>query len=289
MDDRPRTALKDLVSRFGPSLAGDATRTEGLLRDTCSSCPREIFLLVNAIRGRVPADLLAPRHSLPLPLLKEFLARRLEEDLSFAGPAAVWAVETWAVALGLNERAPLAETLPVPAPIVQRQPSPLAEDPAAVERVRHLADGLDSPSLETRLQALAAIEALPDEHSILLLIGALENGNWQVREAAFDALAGKGDPAVPYLLGALEDSHEDIVWRVILVLGSLRQPESVDRLLTQLDRAGVIRECTIWALGECGDPRAGSAIVPFLHDPDPGVSREAAEALAKIGKRKRDA
>ena len=286
MDDRPGTILKDLVSRFGLSIARDATRTEGLLRDTCSSCPREIFLLVNAIRGRIPADLLAPRHSLPLPLLKEFLARRLEDDLSFAGPAAVWAVESWAEALGLNVTKPTVETLPSPAPLMQAKPSRPAEDPATEEKRRDLAAGLDSPSLETRLQALTAIVEQPDEQSILLLIGALENGNWQVREAAFDALITKGNAGIPFLLGALEDSREDIVWRIVLVLGSLRQPETVDQLQTLLVRAGVIRECTIWALGECGDSRSVPEIIPFLHDPDPCVSREAAAALEKIGRRK---
>jgi HEAT repeat protein len=288
MDDRPRTILRELIGRYGLSLASHATRTEGLLRDTCGSCTREIFILVNAIRGRVPADLLAPRHSLPLPLLKEFLARRLEKDLSFSAAAADWAVASWADALGLGDAPPPAEVPSSPAPLLMMKPSLPAADPAAGEQYRLLAADLESPSLETRLQAITGIAALKDEMSIILLIGALENGNWQVRMAAFDILAGKGDDAVPFLIEALGDSHEDIVWRVVLVLGSLERPEAVDLLLALLDRGGVIRECAIWSLGECRDTRAASALVPFLRDPDPCVSREAAGALEKIGRGKRE-
>ena len=286
MDDRPRAILKELVSHYGPSLASDATRTEGLLRDTCGSCPREIFVLVNAIRGRVPADLLAPRHTLPLPLLKEFLARRLEEDLSFSAAAADWAVESWADALGLAGTPPVAGTPSLPSPAAQTRSLIHREHSAVGGQNHQLAADLESPSLETRLQALAGIAALQDGTAIVLLIGALENGNWQVRTAAFDILAEIGDAALPYLLEALGDPHDDIVWRVVLVLGSLRRPEAVDPLLTLLDRGGVIRECTIWALGECGEARAASALLPYLRDPDPCVSREAAGALEKIGRRK---
>jgi len=286
MDDQPRKVLKELVQRYGPSLARDSSRTEGLLRDLCGSCQREIFILVSAIRARVPADLLAPRHTLSLPLLKEFLARRLEEELSFSAGAAAWAVESWAEALGLEGIPPSADTPAVPAPAALAEVVPRDEDPAIVDKRRQFAMDLESPSLETRLGAIAGIAEMPDGGAIVLLIGALENGNWQVREAAFDALTEKGGPAIPFLLEALGDPHETIVWRVVLVLGCLGTSEAVDSLLPLLNHGGVIRECALWALGECGDEHAAAALLAFLQDPDPCVSREAAEALEKIGKKR---
>ena len=101
MDDRPRKILKDLINRYGTSLATDPLRTEGLLRDTCGTCHREIFVLVNAVRQKVPADLLAPRHSLPYNLLQDFLVKRLCDELSLSGEASRWAVESWAWACGI--------------------------------------------------------------------------------------------------------------------------------------------------------------------------------------------
>ena len=289
MDDRPRMILKRLVDRYGTSLACDATRTEGLLRDTCGSCPREIFILVNAIRGRVPADLLAPRHSLPFPLLKEFLSRRLEEDLSFSADAARWAVESWADALGMAGTLSQTDSPSSPEPRTGTIPLPQEEDPVTVEKRMQLAADIESSSLEIRLQAITGIAELADTESIVLLIAGLENGNWQVREAAFDALAEKGGSAIPFLVEALGDPHDALVWRVILVLGTLRANEAIDRLLPLLDRGGAVRECAVWALGECGDARAAAVLVPLLHDPDPCVSRGAAEALEKIGRQMKTA
>ena len=60
MKDLPRTILKDLVQRYGESIAQDPFRCEALLRDTCGACGREIFVLVSAVRQHVPLDLLAP-------------------------------------------------------------------------------------------------------------------------------------------------------------------------------------------------------------------------------------
>lgn len=112
MNDQASILLKSLVARYGTSLAFDPLRCEGLLRDTCPRCSREIFVLVNAVRQQIPADLLTPRHSLPLSLFRGFLAKRLQDELAFSDEAAHWAVDAWADALGLNNG---SETLEEPA------------------------------------------------------------------------------------------------------------------------------------------------------------------------------
>ena len=128
-----------------------------------------------------------------------------------------------------------------------------------------------------------ALAHLKDRESIRLLTGALENGNWQVRRAAFDALCERGPVAVPVILEALNDTSDEIIWRVVLVLGSLRTPGAVEPLMFLLGRSGVIRECAIWALGEIGDARSSASLLKFLNAPDSVVSREAADAIRKIG------
>ena len=56
---------------------------EGLLRDTCPECNREIFVLTHAVRQHVTDDLLSPRHTLPLALTEAFLVKRLEDEWVF--------------------------------------------------------------------------------------------------------------------------------------------------------------------------------------------------------------
>ncbi|HWS55297.1 MAG TPA: hypothetical protein VN228_14265, partial [Pyrinomonadaceae bacterium] len=101
MSDVPRQTLRALIARHGPDLCGDARRCEALLRDLCGGHRREINLLVAAQRERVPLDLLAARRSMPRDLLLARLARRLEDHLALTPDAARWAVESWALALGV--------------------------------------------------------------------------------------------------------------------------------------------------------------------------------------------
>src|SRR5207253_3939640 len=67
-----------------------------------------IFVLVSAVREGVAAELLAPASVVPLDARLAKLGRRLEEHLALTPEAAAWAVETWALALGVlrQERAP---------------------------------------------------------------------------------------------------------------------------------------------------------------------------------------
>jgi hypothetical protein len=286
MDDRPRIALRDLVNRYGLSLATDPLRTEGLLRDTCGTYHREIFVLVNAVRQKVPADLLAPRLSLPFSLLQDFLAKRLCDELSLSDDAAQWAVESWADALGLAQGMPVEE--PEKKPVLQEMAgsSTVLTDPVFIARRQQWADNLESANLETRLQAVEDLVHFPDPENMRLLVSALENGNWQVREGAFDALSGLGDAAIPALREALGDTNDEIIWRAALVLGALKARGANGQLISLLGRGGIIRECIIWSLGEIGDDCASTPLLKFIRADDPVVRYEAEMALVKIGNTK---
>src|SRR5829696_288675 len=142
MNDAPRQTLRELIARHGPGLCSDARRCEGLLRDLCGEHRREINILVGALRERVPLDLLAGRNSAPTGLLLSRLARRLEDQLALTADASRWAVDSWALALGIvsdvelgemkgrrDEAAPSrVEVTPPPAP------RPAAEDEAQAGR-----------------------------------------------------------------------------------------------------------------------------------------------------------
>lgn len=285
MNEQAARILMSLVSRYGSSIALDPLRCEGLLRDTCPRCHREIFVLVNAVRQQVPADLLSPRHSLPPALFRGFLVKRLQDELAFSDEAAHWAVDTWAAALNLDgnpapEEQPKnagytgnGSTIPVP------ETSPGTTTP---EQRGDWARELESATVESRLAIIGTMAQSPDNATVRLLITSLENSSWKVRVTAFDALTDLGDRAVPGLTKALDDSHERIVISVIIVLGAIRAKGAVEPLIGLLDKGGRTLPCLIWALGEIGDQRAITPLTKFLNSRDPQVRSGAELALKKF-------
>jgi hypothetical protein len=109
MNDAPRQALREIVAKYGTDICSDSRRCEGLLKDKCGSYRREISILINALEEHAPLDLLAGGNSTPRELLLNRLAKRLEDNLALTTDAAVWAVESWALALKVITDAEIAE------------------------------------------------------------------------------------------------------------------------------------------------------------------------------------
>ncbi len=108
MNNAPRQVLRRIIAKYGNDLCGNARRCEGLLKDLCGEYRREISVLINAIEERIPLDLLAAGSSVPRDLLLSKLAKRLEDNLGLTLEAAHWAVNSWAVALGVITEAEVA-------------------------------------------------------------------------------------------------------------------------------------------------------------------------------------
>lgn len=104
MNELPRQKLCQIVAIYGDALYEDDRKTEGLLRDFCGEYKREIHVLVSAVKEKVATDLRSSQHSLPVEVLLPRLTRRLVENRAIAEPAAQWAVESWALALGIISR-----------------------------------------------------------------------------------------------------------------------------------------------------------------------------------------
>ena len=103
--ESPQGTLCQLLTDYGPALVNDPARADALLADLCGQYPRERFLLVHALRARVPADLLSqpqggPAHG-------QRLTQRLRKRYGFSAEATQWAIESWSLALNV-------EKLPVP-------------------------------------------------------------------------------------------------------------------------------------------------------------------------------
>jgi hypothetical protein len=279
MNSEPARILASLVARYGTSLAYDPLRCEALLRDTCTHCNREIFVLVNAVRQQVPADLLSPRHSLPFPLFKGFLVKRLQDELGFSDEAAQWAVDTWSAALGLSVTNTRTEEKTAPVVVSPGDhKSPVSEE----QRIRW-ADDIGSDRPIARIDAVRGLADAGDPACIPILISALENDQWQVRSEAYDALVRLGNRAVPALLEALGDIHRPLVGSVTLILGAIRAPGSADSLIRLMESDEDLAGYAIWALGEIGDARASTPLLKRLSDSRAAIRIAAEDALRKIG------
>src|SRR5687768_9988851 len=102
MHAQPTRTLKRLLKQYGQELIDDPRRTEALLRDHCGQHTREIFVLVNAQKQRVPSELLAAPAWMPRQATYSRLSRILQSKLALTEDAANWAVAAWAAALELE-------------------------------------------------------------------------------------------------------------------------------------------------------------------------------------------
>jgi hypothetical protein len=103
MNNAPRQQLVKLITKYGNALCEDPVRCEELLKETCGGYPREVSVLVDALKEQVPIELLSSSNNLPRRTLQARLIKNLEETLYLKKEVAKWAVESWAIALGLLE------------------------------------------------------------------------------------------------------------------------------------------------------------------------------------------
>ena len=108
MNDLPREKLCELVSTYGRSIYLEPRRCEGLLRDFCGTHKREIHVLISALNAKIPADLLSNSEPVPGRVVISRLAKRLYQDFGFAEDISLWAVESWALALGVISKEDVA-------------------------------------------------------------------------------------------------------------------------------------------------------------------------------------
>jgi len=101
MNSLPRHTLTRLIAKYGRGICDSPKRLEALLRDLCGSHRREINILIGALEERVATDLIRTGKSVPRDVLLAKLANRLQDNRAYMPEAASWAVDCWAVALGI--------------------------------------------------------------------------------------------------------------------------------------------------------------------------------------------
>ncbi len=151
--DVARARLRELVATYGRAVLDDPRRCEALLRDLCGDRRREVNLLVSALRERVPMDLLNASAGVPRGFLITQLAQRLHDNLGIADAFARWAVESWALALGLVAEADL---LPPPPPAAPTVSAPSLPSRSAAEYIIDPSGRGDYRTLGEALRRVAA-------------------------------------------------------------------------------------------------------------------------------------
>lgn len=117
MNNQPREKLRELIAEYGLTLMDDPRRCRALLKDYCGRHKREINLLISALQAGVAAELQSAPKDIPYCLPANRLAQRLYDQLGVTPEFAAWAVESWALALGMTIE-PVA-----PPPAVSRPPA----------------------------------------------------------------------------------------------------------------------------------------------------------------------
>lgn len=102
MYNEPQEYLRQLVLQHGEKITSDPRRCMAYLKDLCGSYEREIKVLVMTQQEHIVADLQAADLSLPMPVTIARLTQRLVDALALSEEAARWAVESWALALGVE-------------------------------------------------------------------------------------------------------------------------------------------------------------------------------------------
>jgi hypothetical protein len=134
VNDLCRDTLGRIVANFGHQVWADPDRCEALIREFCEGYDAEAQALVTALRRKVPGDLLEWSRSVPPADAVARLTARLQASGAMFPASAKWAVESWALALGVIKAGDLAATQPEPAVAIQaawRQESRPAASPAA--------------------------------------------------------------------------------------------------------------------------------------------------------------
>ena len=118
---------------------------------------------------------------------------------------------------------------------------------------------------------------------IAALIGQLGDKEPFVRDSVVTTLAEIGPPAVTLLINAMEDEDWVIRQGASQALGRIGDPQAVGSLIIALaDKNQWIRQYAAEALGLIGDTQAVEPLVEALEDDNPNVREAAAKALVSI-------
>jgi TPR repeat protein len=117
LENYPREQLCFIITQYGRSIIDDPRRCRGLLKDLAPNHKRETTLLYLALEEKIVAELVKINTQVPLVIFLERLAHRLHDSVGIQKEFATWAVESWALALGIIQQ-PLSQQAAIIEPLV---------------------------------------------------------------------------------------------------------------------------------------------------------------------------
>jgi TPR repeat protein len=106
LEEFPRKILYSIIQRYGQSLVEDTRRCKGLLKDLAPKHQRETNLLLLVLEHKLIGEILQETQ-LPVSVKLDRLAQKLHDNVGIQKDFALWAVESWAIALDIS---PVTET-----------------------------------------------------------------------------------------------------------------------------------------------------------------------------------
>jgi F-box protein 11 len=242
----PRDVLIEIVAKHGDSLLTSPLRTEALLKDYCGEFRREIFVLVSCLRAGVIDQLRRQSSGPSVKLVCARLALKLEQNLAISSDVAKWAVESWAIALGLllpqNATTRLSDFVDIASRLGQVPPVP--QLPA--QQVEQ--PGQETPPAETETTGHDAATSVQEEPPVEFLAEEPEPG-WPVpdwsRPVATIVVFPDSSGQRPTLREALREAKPNTC---LLLKPGLYHESLVIKKDVQIRAEGAPREVTIESL-----------------------------------------
>jgi len=141
---------------------------------------------------------------------------------------------------------------------------------------------LQDQDREIRRSAVRMLGRIKDPNTVSHLIGSLADPDPEVRTSAIAALISIGKNALPEITAAFESGDLRIREGAMEILAGIGEP-AVASLIVYLrsDDPAVRRRATV-ILGEIGSHEAHEPLTDLLRDTDPGVRRDAFDALERV-------
>ncbi|HPI93103.1 MAG TPA: HEAT repeat domain-containing protein [Deltaproteobacteria bacterium] len=150
---------------------------------------------------------------------------------------------------------------------------------SSIERLIVLLRDTNSGVRDAAQNALMFMGGRTAVEMIFPLVAEVDPG---LRNAAIDILRKIGDDGIDVMHGLAEDPNDDIRLFVLDILGTIRNPESVEVLIRGLtDPNPNVRNAAVVSLGLIGDPKAFEHLKPLIDDEE-WIRFSTIEALSHI-------
>jgi HEAT repeat protein len=157
------------------------------------------------------------------------------------------------------------------------------QDPDALPVFR---SAVVDPEPEIRRIAIDAVSLL-DDSSLSALIGATSDADWQVRAQAASRLCRfRGEQVINALKEALKDDRWEVVKEAIESLGKVQAPVGSYLIPFLFHEIADVRITAASAIADIGDTTSLLELRELLYDPDTGVQKAAARAIARLDSRR---